>query len=1440
MIQPKLKLFRDQDVPAKYRPAPAGAGGGGKGGGGGGRTPVEDPDTLQSSAFASVLDVLSCGPIKGLVNGMESIFLDNVPLRSGVTDNFSGVVVEWRNGTQSQPYIPGFPSAANTTQMGLEIRYTQPALAAVTNPDADAFSVTVAVGALSKQSTKTGDVSGSSVELFVEYQPTNSGWLPAGNITITGKTRSRYQETHRYELTGEGPWNVRVTRLTPDSNTQTLVNPTYLDYISTLIDEKLRFPNTAIVGIKLDARQFSNVPTRSYEIEGMIIRVPNNYDPDTRTYTGPWNGGFKSEYSNNPAWCLYEMLTNPIFGLGNYMDANQFPKDILYTIGQYCDELVPDGFGGMEPRFTLNCVLQGQAQAYKLVQDLCSVFRGMTYWGGGLLVPVIDMPKTPIRSFSPANAVNGDFVRTGSDRMARHSVALITWNNPEDLYRQATEYVEDKEALRTMGYRPTDAVAFGCTSRGQANRLGKWILASERLETDQWAWGAGQEAATLLPGDIVRVTDPVYAGSNAENPNGVRMGGRVLASSRTTVTLDAPIPVELGVAYTLYYMDATGTDRSAGVINEGAGQRSEFRFVAQRPEGLEPQVGDVWAMSAVSRLEPALVRVLSVKDNGKGTYDVIGTTHAAQKFAEIDYNTRLEPPPTGLGNGLFPNIPTNFSAIDTTFLAAPGVLGLKLFASWTGNTTAYVVRWRVNGGAWVEDVRNSPSIDIPNVTEEDVYDFRIWGLGADGARSTQPLESTYTIMGKSAPPGPCTNLTVTGLYKAMLVSWVPPDDLDLDYVQVLESEVNDVATATLRGRASTTITVPVAGVAARQGRYYWVRAVDTSGNVGPLNSNLGTYGETIPLYTSDFEGEINEDQLASDVVDKISDKVFDKVEIELTPVIIEDTIERVRGITVDSGLVTSDQTTVFAGTRSVYSDTVENDRAVASAITVTIAQLSQDVYATIAEEKTARVSADEALAIDYRALVAQLGDDLTAAIANEATARANADMALASVVSTITTQFSTDISEANAAIVSESSTRSSADEALALQITTLQADFDSEIASTNAAIQTEATARANADSAIASTVTTLAATVETNDTEVRAAIQTESTARADADSALSTTLTTLSATVNTNDTDIRAALAIEATTRANADGALSQLTTSLGVRVGDVELLAEDNTELIAEINGAASATRTIKLQQTVGGITYAASMGLGVYNNGGAVQTSIYFQADRFALLNVINGWTTTPFIIDNGVTYMDTAMIKDATIGTAKITNASITNAKIQDASITAAKIIDAQITNAKIADANITTAKIGFAQIDTLRIAAGAVVAGSASAWNLAMGSSNGSGLNSFTHTANSGQGGNVVYFCSTYIANPGSVGSNSKNWHLSTGTDGTIVDVSFSADLNASPAFNEQNYRAFNTRNVSWVGGAIGAGNVASMTLTMSRPSDGVTTGSVRMAIFTFQR
>lgn len=797
-------------------------------------------ETLQSVAFATVLDLLCEGEIQGLVNGVQSIFLNGVPLQeSNGTNNFVGTTVGWVNGSQAQPYIPGFSDVEATNTIGAQVMNSLPISSQIDNPEADAVIITLGVGGLSNTDA-SGDISGTSVELRVAYQPTNGSLVQALDVTFDGYATSRYERSYRFPLTGTGPWTVTVTRVTPDSQSVDLVNPSYVDAVTTVVDTKLSYPNSALVGFQIDARQFSSIPARSYLVQGMLIQVPNNYNPLTRLYSGVWDGGFQIAYSNNPAWCLYDMLTSDRYGLGLYVNTGDLNTVSLYEIGQYCDELVPDGFGGQEPRFTLNTCITNPKNAYDVIQDLCSAFRGMTYWGAGTILATQDSPwQGPMPLFSPANVVGGQFTYAGSMRKDRHTVAYVTFNDPAQQYIQATEYVEDPDGIVRYGVRAASIVAVGCTSRGQAHRMGAWQLQSELLNTDQVQFQGGLDAAQLTPGTVIQIADPVRAGE--------RMGGRVVAGTMTSIALDAPVTLDAGQTYTLSFMDATGAQQSVGIVNT-SDSTNELTFTTAAPAA--PNPGFMWALSG-SNLNTQLFRVVNVQESAQNTFDVLAISYNESKFDVIDFNTALQIPPISLTLSLVATTPTLWTVTPATYLIAPGTVGQKLILSWSGNTAQYLLEWRANGGPWNSMTLKTPGYTIMGVTAGDVYDFQVVGLSVDGSTAS-PLVETYTVPTLSTAPGAPSNLTGTAALNAAILNWSAPSNLDLNYFQVYMSQTNDVSTATVVATKVGSTTWTVGGLTSGQTYYFWVNAVNTSGLVGPFNSNTGTAVLVLYIQPGDF------------------------------------------------------------------------------------------------------------------------------------------------------------------------------------------------------------------------------------------------------------------------------------------------------------------------------------------------------------------------------------------------------------------------------------------------------------------------------------------------------------------------------------------------------------------------------------------------------------
>ena len=558
----------------EYIKKPIRGAGGGKDGGGGAAGGVEDPNTLHSTGNAQIIDLVSEGEIEGLVDGAKSIFFDDTPLQDSAGNyNFEDVVWDERKGGQGQAYIPGFESVGSQKAVGIKIEKSGATptgvIRTLTNSNMDAIRVSMYTNTFA-HTEDNGDTHGTSVEYEISFQVDNSGsWITQGTFTKEGKTTARYDWSHRFPIPAS--WKtagftqvaIRLKRLTDDSEDQTLRNDIYWHTHTEIIDNKFSYPNSALMGIKLDAKQFGHVPRRGYEIKGVKVKVPSNYtpyDPNVTQvgdflYDSIWNGTFDVKWTCNPAWIYYDILTNDRYGLGQFLDDYNIDKWSLYQIARYCDAVdddgkyvgVPSGFMDgattkVEPRFACNLYLQGANEAYKVLSDLASIFRGLVYWDQGLVSAIQDSPKLPVFHFTESNVLGGDFTYTGSSKKARHNVVLVTWNDPANGYKQTVEYVEDREGIQRYGMVEKSVIAFGCTSRGQAQRVGKWILYTERLETEGITFSTGFEGAPVRPGDLIKVSDKHRAG--------VRYGGRIIPAVCSDTSYTSQADCELDTTYT--------------------------------------------------------------------------------------------------------------------------------------------------------------------------------------------------------------------------------------------------------------------------------------------------------------------------------------------------------------------------------------------------------------------------------------------------------------------------------------------------------------------------------------------------------------------------------------------------------------------------------------------------------------------------------------------------------------------------------------------------------------------------------------------------------------------------------------------------------------------------------------------------------------------------
>lgn len=727
-----------------------GAGGGKGGGSQASHVASEDPDSLRSIQYARFIDVVCEGQVAGPANGtlLKSIFLGGVPIQNPDNSmNFSDVLVDYRDGTQTQTHLPGFPSTetahTDSSVINVKIRKTAdststgPVILPVTNRNTDRVRVIIGIPQLVRQDTSTGDLHGSSVEVQFSIQKDGGGYVLQNveGTVIEGKTTSRYQRS--FVLTLPKPcndrWDIKVERLTDDATQVNIKNETWVDSYVDIIDSKIQYVNRVVFGIQIDASQFSTIPTRGYLLKGLLVRVPNNYDPVTRSYNTDgdiWRGGFKVAWTDNPVWCYYDLLLNERYGLGEFVDATMVDKWGLYVIAQYCDHLVPDGFGGVEPRFTCNTYIQSADDAYKVLQMMTNIFRAISYWANGSIITAQDAPSVPSNLYNPSNIV-GDFRYQGTALTARHTVAHVVWNDPHDQYRQSVEYVEDEDGIRRYGYIKTDTTAFACTSRGQAHRWGKWLLFTERMETEVVTFNVGFDGILSPPGSLIKTTDP----SRAKE----RLGGRLLFATTNTFQLDAPVTLAGGVAYTLNCVLPDGNVGSQTVI-EGPGTYTTLHTSAPFP--LAPSTMAIWILESV-RLLSEVWRVLSVTEIDTG-FEVNAVTHVPGKYALIEDGVALEPRIiTGYKR---PEPPTDLSVQQAQVTNSSGLSENHVTFSWHGTTGTYEVSYKITGGNWIVlPTTHFSSVDL-GVLVAGHYFFSVVQISA-GSLSSFPAQIEADITG---------------------------------------------------------------------------------------------------------------------------------------------------------------------------------------------------------------------------------------------------------------------------------------------------------------------------------------------------------------------------------------------------------------------------------------------------------------------------------------------------------------------------------------------------------------------------------------------------------------------------------------------------------------------------------------------------------------------
>lgn len=617
----------------------SGAGGGKEGG----QVPTEEPDTLRSRAIASVLSLFCEGPIQGFPTGGnrgQFIFLDDTPLVGADNEpNFGDVQIAFTTGTQSQSSLAGFNDIKVEQSLGVKVtKATGPASLTTSSADLDRINVRIGVASLFQVDEESGDVRGTQVKFKISILDSLGSPIVLAEEKIAGKTRGPYDREYNYELTGVGPWTVRVERITKDPENLRMNNDLYFKAITGIINETLRYPNSALLGFTVSAENFQSVPSISAELLGMLIQVPSNYNQALNEYVGVWDGSFKTEYNNNPVWVFYDLLTNPRYGCGDFVEKEDIDIYALLPIAKYCDEMVPNGKGGMEKRFTFNGYINNRGDAYEVLSSLAAAFRGMTYYAQGLIIATQDRPGEVVKQFSPTNVVvdvsdSGEvtapaFIYEGTGLKARKTVALVSWNDANDRYKGKIEYVEDRDAIERYGYRELEVRAMGCTSQGQAQRVGRWALITNLNETETVTFKVAAEGFFLVPGEIIEIADPYKTA-------GIYAGMLVSASVNSAV-LDREVSLEEGKSYEIIIRTADGEEIVASITND-AGATSAISFSPSFPQ--EPGIPAAWIIRE-GGVVPRKYRVIALNEDD-GIVTVLASFYYEEKFSIVDDSTML-------------------------------------------------------------------------------------------------------------------------------------------------------------------------------------------------------------------------------------------------------------------------------------------------------------------------------------------------------------------------------------------------------------------------------------------------------------------------------------------------------------------------------------------------------------------------------------------------------------------------------------------------------------------------------------------------------------------------------------------------------------------------------------------------------------------------------
>ncbi|MBT1771506.1 host specificity protein J [Enterobacter hormaechei subsp. xiangfangensis] len=1208
-----------------------------KGGSSSSRTPTEQPDDLQSVAKAKILVALGEGEFAGQLTGKD-IYLDGTALENADgSQNFSGVTWEFRAGTQAQKYIQGIPGTENEISVGTEVTSATAWTRTFTNTQLSAVRLRLKWPSLFKQEDD-GDLVGYSVNYAIDLQTDGGTWQTVLNTSVTGKTTSGYERSHRIDLPQAGStWTIRLRKITADANSAKIGDTMTLQSFTEVIDAKLRYPNTALLYIEFDSSQFNgSIPQISCEPRGRVIRVPDTYDPETRSYSGTWTGAFKWAWTDNPAWIFYDLVVSDRFGLGHRLTAANIDKWTLYQVAQYCDQMVPDGKGGdgTEPRYTCNVYIQDRNDAYTVLRDFAAIFRGMTYWGGDQIVALADMPRDVDYSYTRANVVGGRFTYSSSTTKTRYTTALVSWSDPGNAYADAMEPVFEQALVARYGFNQLEMTAIGCTRQSEANRKGRWGILTNNKDRVV-SFDVGLDGNIPQPGYIIAVADELLSGKV--------MGGRISAVNGRVIKLDR-------------VADAAAGDRLILNLPSGASQSRTIQAVNGESVTVTtaysetPQAEAVWVVES-NELYAQQYRVVSVADNDDGTFTITGAWHDPDKYARIDTGAIIDQRPVSVIPPGNQSPPANI-VISSFSVVQQNISVETMRVSWdqAQNAIAYEAQWRRNDGNWVNVPRSSTtSFDVPGIYAGR-YLVRVRAINAAEISSGWGYSEEKTLTGKVGnPPKPVGFIASDNVVFGIELSWGFPANTD----DTLKTEIQYSLTGT-EDDAMLLADVPYPQrkyqqMGLKAGQTFWYRAqlVDRSGNESGYTDFVRGQAS---IDVSDITDAILEDMKGSDT---FKDLIENAVDSSGKLAELADAIkENADGL---AAAVGSNKQTAEAiiGNALAIADVVVRQTAQQGANSATFEQL-REVIATETEARVTDVTRLEAKTAQNEAGVTEVRQ----ALSDEAQARATAVDQLTASTQVISDKADSASSKADAAsgkadAAEQASSQNTADITTLRQVVT---DTTSSMASRleELGARTDTASGGIQNNAIALITSTLAQVdqrvrLSAQYGDSKASIDRIDNVMASDREATARSLLSLQTDVNGN----KAAINSLNQTFSNYQQATATQINGITATINGHTSAITTNAQAIANVNGDLKAMYSIKVGLSSNGQYYAAGMGIGVENTPSGMQSQVIFLADRFAVTHQAGSTVTLPFVIQNGQVFIRDALIGDGTINNNKIGN-------------------------------------------------------------------------------------------------------------------------------------------------------------------------------------------